>query len=354
MRIALDAMGTDRHPAIEIEGAVQALRELPDSVEIALVGDRSLIEGELDRWPEAPRDRVFIVHAPETILPGEPGAMAVRRKPESSIVVGLGLQKTGEADAFVSAGSTGAVMAASLILLRPLPGVDRPAVGTILPTAALPCLLIDAGANVDCKPPHLLQFARLGSIYVEDVWRRARPRVGLLNIGEEPEKGDELTIEAHRLLHASDLNFIGNVEGRDIIKGVCDVLVADGFVGNVLLKFYESVTGFMHGLLGAELAEERVEIDLDQLFKVFDYTEYGGAPLLGVNGVTIICHGGSPPRAIRNAVRVARQAVETKMLGHIRREIAGEDLVRGVERLGAGEGGGGGWPRGGKARSEGV
>jgi glycerol-3-phosphate acyltransferase PlsX len=149
--------------------------------------------------------------------------------------------------------------------------------------------------------------------------------VGLLNIGEEPEKGDELTVEAHRLLRESGLHFVGNVEGRDIIRGVCDVLVADGFVGNVLLKFYESVTGFMHGILRAELAESEADVDLDELFRVFDYTEYGGAPLLGVNGVTIICHGGSPPRAIRNALRVARQAVETKLLGHIRREVGALD-----------------------------
>jgi glycerol-3-phosphate acyltransferase PlsX len=325
VRIALDAMGTDRHPAVEVEGAVQALRDFPDDFGILLVGDAARIDAEVARWPDAPRERLEVVHAPETIQPGEPGALAVRRKPRSSIVVGLTLQREGKADAFVSAGSTGAVMAASLIHLRPVPGVDRPAVATVLPTSTQPCLLIDAGANVDCRPSHLVQFARLGSIYVEDVWRRPRPRVGLLNIGEEPEKGDELTVEAHRLLRESGLHFVGNVEGRDIIRGVCDVLVADGFVGNVLLKFYESVTGFMHGILRAELAESEADVDLDELFRVFDYTEYGGAPLLGVNGVTIICHGGSPPRAIRNALRVARQAVETKLLGHIRREVGALD-----------------------------
>jgi glycerol-3-phosphate acyltransferase PlsX len=212
-------------------------------------------------------------------------------------------------------------MAASLIHLRPLPGVDRPAIGTILPTAVAPLLLVDAGANVDCKPHNLLQFARLGAIYVEDVWQRPRPRVGLLNIGEEPEKGDELTVEAHRLLAESDLHFVGNIEGRDVIRGTCDVLVADGFVGNVLLKFYESVTGFVHGLLRGELADEHVTLDLDKLFRVFDYTEYGGAPLLGVNGLTIICHGGSPPRAIRNAIRVAIQAMDARMLGHMKNAL---------------------------------
>jgi glycerol-3-phosphate acyltransferase PlsX len=348
VRIALDAMGTDRHPAVEVEGAVQALRELPPDFELVLVGDGDRIGEELRRWPEAPSDRIEVLHAPETINPGEAAVSAVRRKPRSSIVVGLTLQRERRADAFVSAGSTGAVMAASLFLLRPLPGVDRPAVATILPTSVQPCLLIDAGANVDCKPSHLLQFARLGAIYVEDVWRRPTPRIGLLNIGEEPEKGNEVSAEAHRLLRASEMNFVGNIEGRDIIKGSCDVLVADGFVGNVLLKFYESVMGFMHGLLAAEVAKTGARLDLEELFRVFDYTEYGGAPLLGVNGISIICHGGSPPRAIRNAVRVARQAIETKLLGHIERMVA---------ELGTGEpdaavAGGARWS--GRTRSEGV
>lgn len=333
MRIALDAMGTDRHPAVEVEGAVQALRDLPGAFELILVGDEARISAELKRH-DYERGRLRVVHATDVIEPGEPAVTAVRRKPSSSIVVGLKLQKDGEADAFVSAGSTGAVMAASLFLFRALPGVDRPAVGTILPTTVQPCLLIDAGANVDCKPHHLVQFARLGSIYVEDVWQRPAPRVGLLNIGEEPEKGDELTVEAHRLLRESGLNFVGNIEGRDVIRGICDVLVADGFVGNVLLKFYESVMGFMHGMLTTELAKHPGALDLDRLFKVFDYTEYGGAPLLGVNGVTIICHGGSPPRAICNAIRVAAQSVETRVVGHIERAVAG------AAREGAGAGAG--------------
>lgn len=321
MRIALDAMGTDQHPTTEVLGAVEALRELPGEFALVLVGDQARIEAELAQCGDYPADRLEILHTTECIVPGEPAATAVRRKPDSSIVMGLRLQREAKADAFVSAGSTGAVMAASLFLLRPLEGVDRPAIGTVLPTAVQPLLLVDAGANVDCKPHHLVQFARLGSVYVEDVWQRPSPRVGLLNIGEEPEKGDELTVEAHRLLAESGLNFVGNIEGRDVIRGTCDVLVADGFVGNVLLKFYESVTGFMHGLLRAEMAESHAQLDLDRLFRNFDYTEYGGAPLLGVNGVTIICHGGSPPRAIRNAIRVAVQAVDTQMLGHVRRAI---------------------------------
>lgn len=322
MRIALDAMGTDRHPAVEVEAAIQALRELPGDFQLVLVGERSQIEAELGRHTYDPA-RLSVVHAPDRIEPGEPAVTAARRKPSSSIVVGLRLQKEGEADAFVSAGSTGAVMAASLFLFRALPGVDRPAVGTILPTTVQPCLLIDAGANVDCKPQHLLQFARLGSIYVEDVWQRPNPRVGLLNIGEEPEKGNELTVEAYRLLEASDLNFVGNIEGRDVIRGTCDVLVTDGFAGNVLLKFYESIMAFMHGMLTRELSENpSASLDIERLFQGFDYTEYGGAPLLGVNGVTIICHGGSPPRAVCNAIRVAIQSVETRLVGHIAKSVA--------------------------------
>lgn len=322
MRIALDAMGTDRHPAVEVEGAVQALRELPDDFEIVLVGDGPRIESELARWPGLPTGRLAVRHASQRIEAGDAAATAVRRKPDSSIAVGLNLQREGEVDAFISAGSTGAVMAASLFLLRRLPGVDRPAVATVLPTSAHPCLLIDAGANVDCKPSHLLQFARLGAVYVEDAWQRPKPRVGLLNIGEEPEKGDERAIEAYGLLASSDLNFVGNVEGRDIIRGACDVLVADGFVGNVLLKFYESVTSFFHGLLREQLGHGVERSVLDGIFHVFDWTEYGGAPLLGVNGISIICHGGSPPNAIRNAIRVARQAVMTRMVGHIERAVA--------------------------------
>jgi glycerol-3-phosphate acyltransferase PlsX len=322
VRIALDAMGSDRAPAVEVAGAVEALRELREDVELVLVGDQALIEAELARYAPAERARIRVHHAPDRILMGESPSQAIRRKPESSIVVGLTLQKQGEADAFISAGSTGAVMAGSLVILRALPGVDRPAIGTLLPTAQTPILLIDAGANVDTKPQHLLQFAHLGSIYAKNLMGVARPRIGLLNIGEEPEKGDELAVEAHRLLAASTLNFVGNIEGRDVIPGACDVLVCDGFVGNVLLKFYESVAGFVVGLLKKEADTVGAELDLGRIFQALDYTEYGGAPLLGVNGVTIICHGGSPPRAIQNAIRAAVQAVDTRMVTHIQNRLA--------------------------------
>jgi glycerol-3-phosphate acyltransferase PlsX len=315
-------MGTDDAPAIEVAGAVRALEDLPGDTEVVLVGDESTVVAELGRHSGFDRDRISVFHAPDRILPEESPASAVRRKRESSIVIGLELQKAGDLDAFVSAGSTGAVMAASLFRLRPLPGVDRPAIGTVLPTAKGPALMLDAGANVDCKPSQMVQFAYLGKIYAQDLMGVADPRIGLLNIGEEPEKGDDVSVEAHRLLVSSGLNFIGNVEGRDIIRGACDVLVCDGFVGNILLKFYESVAEFTVGLLTKELSVSHADLNLDEVFRVLDYSEYGGAPLLGVNGVTIICHGQSNTKAIRNALGVAAQAVSKGMVGHIARELS--------------------------------
>ena len=321
MRIAVDAMGTDRHPAVEVEGVVAALEELPDSFEVVLVGDRDAIRCELDRLGQSEGPRLSVVHAAQRIDPNEAPATAVRRKPDSSIVAGINLQREGKVDAFVSGGSTGAVMAASLLMLRPLPGVDRPAIAAMVPTSVGPMVMLDVGANVDSEPDNLVQFARLGTVYARDVLGRARPRVGLLNIGEEPEKGNELTVETHRRLAASNLNFVGNVEGREIIEGVCDVLVTDGFVGNVLLKFYESVAGFVYGLLGRHLKEGGTDRKTERITKILDYAEYGGAPLLGVNGIAIVCHGGSPPRAITNALKAAATASNAHMVGHIREEV---------------------------------
>lgn len=314
-------MGTDRHPAVEVEGVVAALEDLPESSEIVLVGDETRIRRELERLGHSEGRRLRVLHAAERIDPSESPAAAVRRKPDSSIVVGIQLQKAGEVDAFVSAGSTGAVMAASLLMLRPLPGIDRPAIAAMVPTSVGPMVLLDAGANVDCKPENLEQFARLGAVYARDVLGRDTPRVGLLNIGEEPEKGNELAVETHRRLEASDLNFVGNIEGRGIIEGGCDVLVADGFVGNVLLKFYESVAGFVFGLIRKDIAEGGPDSPADRVTRILDYAEYGGAPLLGVNGISIICHGDSPPRAITNALKAAETASNAHMVGHIREEV---------------------------------
>jgi len=324
VRIALDAMGTDDAPSSEVAGAIGALEAGGPDLEIILVGDEDRIRSELESHAGYPSGRLHIHHTSQAIGPEDAPALAVRKKPDSSIVVGLKLQKSGEVDAFVSGGSTGAVMAASLLILRPLSGVDRPTVGTMLPTAKDPLLLLDPGANIDCKPHHLVQFAQLGNIYAQDMMGLESPRVGLLNIGEEPEKGDELAVETHRLLSGMELNFIGNVEGRGIIGGGVDVLVCDGFVGNVLLKFYESVAEFIVALLRREIDNVDVELHLEEAFKVLDYAEYGGAPLLGVNGVSIVCHGQSPPKAIRNAIGVATQAVRSEMVSHIARELSGQ------------------------------
>jgi glycerol-3-phosphate acyltransferase PlsX len=316
-------MGTDLAPAPEVAGAIEALRAYDgNDVEIILVGDEEAIRAELARYADVP-EQIRVHHAPDRVTADDSPASVIRRKPESSIVVGLRLHKEGEADAFVSAGSTGAVMASSLFTLRPLPGVDRPPVGTLLPTANELSLLLDAGANIGCKPHHLVQFAHLGSVYVRDALGRKNPRVGLLNIGEERGKGDELTVEAYELLSQEEgIHFIGNIEGRDIVRGECDVIVCDGFVGNILLKFYESVAGYIVDLLQTELDKvpDR-KVNLDHVFRVLDYAEYGGAPLLGLGGVSIICHGGSPPKAIHNALAVAARAVRSELVRHSEEDL---------------------------------
>lgn len=322
MRIALDAMGTDTAPVAEVAGAVGALRTPGSDFEVTLVGDSASLEVELAKHSAFPTERLSIVHAPDRVLPGDPPSTVLRRKPESSIAIGVGLHKDGKADAFISAGSTGAVMAASLFILRPLDGVDRPAIGTVVPSAGGPLLLLDAGANVDCKPHQLVQFAHLGKVYAQDLMGIAEPRIGLLNIGEEPRKGDELAVATYKFLEESGLNFVGNVEGRGIIEGGCDVLVCDGFVGNVLLKFYESVASFIVGLLTNALGEAHASEDLEEVFRLLDFTETGGAPLLGVNGIPIICHGASPPKAIENAIRVGDRAAKASMVSHFVRELA--------------------------------
>jgi glycerol-3-phosphate acyltransferase PlsX len=316
-------MGTDDAPVTEVAGALSALAELDGDIEIILVGDEEVVQAELDRHDGVPRDRIRVHHAPERVTSSDSPSTVLRRKPGSSIVQGLRLQKEGGADAFISAGSTGAVMAASLFILRPLPGVDRPTISTIFPTAGAPCLVVDAGANVDCKPRHLVDFAHLGQVYAKDVLDVESPRVGLLNIGEEPEKGNEISVETHRLLAADGrINFVGNVEGRDVLDGVCDVLVTDGFTGNVLLKFYEKAAQMIMGLVLTEIRRSEARVDLDRLNRVLDYSEYGGVPLLGVDGVTIICHGGSSPKAIRNAIRVAAQAVRSGLVEDLTEELA--------------------------------
>jgi glycerol-3-phosphate acyltransferase PlsX len=328
IRIALDAMGGDFAPEAPVEGALAAAAELPASCEIQLVGRQEEIQALLSKHG-ADGNRFRIVDAPDVVGMGEKPLAAVRGKPHSSIAVGLGLQKRGEAHAFISAGNTGAVMAASTILLGLHPGVQRPAIGALFPTGRDPVLVLDAGANVDCSPRELQGFAYIGAVYARDVMGRSNPSIGLLNIGEEEEKGNAAVKEAHALLkHSTHFRFAGNVEGRDILAGACDVVVCDGFVGNVVLKFYESVERLFRDLWERTMKRSVAETPgMQDVFRILDYSEYGGAPLLGLKGVSIICHGSSSPRAIKNAIRVALQSVQSQLSQHIGAEFAGGEAV---------------------------
>jgi glycerol-3-phosphate acyltransferase PlsX len=325
-RIALDAMGGDHAPRAAIAGALLALAELPAAHTIQLVGQPSVIEAELDELAAPPpqRARIEVVAAPDVIGMTDKPSVALRSK-ASSMVVGLELQPRGLSDAFVSAGNTGAQMAASMRILKLMPGLERPAIGTVFPTALKPVLVLDSGANVDCSAEELVQFARLGSVYAEDLLNRPNPVIGLLSVGEEDEKGNAVVKEANAMLRTSGLNFQGNVEGRDIPlgqseRGPIDVVVCDGFVGNVLLKFYESIAPVVTRWIG-----EGLKMDPKQLQRglaQLDYSEHGGAPLLGVQGVSIISHGKSNDRAIKNAIRVALRAVESHMTEHAARRLS--------------------------------
>lgn len=333
-RIALDAMGGDYAPKAPVAGALHAIRELGSEHSIQLVGQTAavsaaleeMLAGEFSDVADRARESFEIVEAPDVVAMSDKPAAALRGKPGSSMMVGLRRHVEGEADAFVSAGNTGAQMAASTVLLRLHEGLTRPAIATVLPTALQPVVLLDAGANVDCSPQELVQFARLGAVYAEDILGRSNPSIGLLSIGEEAEKGNAAVKVANSLLAAtSGLNFQGNIEGRDIPagasdRGQLDVVVCDGFVGNVLLKFYEAVAPLIVGLVGRHAGLTREQ--LEQAFGHLDYSEYGGAPLLGVKGVSIISHGKSSPRALKNAIRVAVRAVESDMSDHIGRRLA--------------------------------
>ena len=311
-RIALDAMGGDHAPQAPVAGALEALTELGGAHSVQLVGRRAVIEQQLDSLSASADQRAHleIVDAVDVIeMTDKP--TDVRKKPNSSMMLGLKIQADGKSDAFVSAGNTGAQMAASMLALRLHTGLKRPAIATIFPTAKKSVVVMDSGANVDCSADELVQFARLGSVYAEDILGRSNPAVGLLSIGEEPEKGNAVTKEAHAMLaQSAGINFLGNVEGRDLPAGTShhgdlDVVVCDGFVGNVILKFYEAVAPLMIRLLVKEGVNEQT---IKKALRSLDYSEHGGAPLLGVKGVSIICHGRSSPAAIKNAIKVAVRA----------------------------------------------
>jgi glycerol-3-phosphate acyltransferase PlsX len=318
MKIALDAMGSDAAPHTDIAGAVRAARELP--VEIVLVGHEEQIKAVLKSYPDCPSN-ISVVHASESVGMDESPAAAIRKKRDSSINVGINLLREGQVQAFVSAGNTGAVVAASTLKLGLLPGIERPGIAVVLPGLKGDTLLIDVGANVHAKAVHLLHYAIMGEAYSRLVLGVERPTLGLLNVGEEESKGNELSKEVYALLEASGLNFVGNAEGHDIFAGELDVIVCEGFAGNVALKTAESLAHAINHLLkraftkswitrlGALLARDAFK----QLRAELDYAEKGGAPLLGVNGVTIIAHGASSVKAIKNALRVAYQAVDNNL-----------------------------------------
>lgn len=325
--IAVDAMGGDYAPREIVAGTVDALRTEHGNIRAVLVGREDEIHSALDAIGDIPSG-LTVVHAPSTVSMDESVALS-RRKRDSSLAVALDLQARGEANATISAGNTGAAMALSLLIFGRIPGVSRPAIATTLPTSRGKTTLLDAGANSFCKPENLYQFAVMGSLYHSRAFGVTNPRVGLLSIGEESTKGDSLVQDTYPLLAESSLNFIGNVEGRDIFPGNVDVVVCDGFTGNVLLKFAESMPRFFTSAfreevksswinkIGAFLARKAFR----RLKERLDWQEFGGAPLLGIDGITIICHGRSERRAIENAIRVAARTVRSDLTHQIKIEL---------------------------------
>ena len=322
MRIAVDGMGGDNAPQAVVAGAVAAARE--HDFRIVLVGDQNLLRSELEKHKDPPKS-ITIHHAGSFIRMDESATISIRKKKDASISVCADLAKEGVVDAIVTAGHTGAAVVACTLKLRLLEGVERPGIGIIFPTLGTPTFLIDVGANIDTKPMHLIQYAIMGDVYFRYILRKNRPSIGILNIGEEETKGTEYIKEAHQLLNKSRLHFIGNVEGRDIFNGSVDIVVCDGFVGNVVLKVSESIADVIGKLLKQELKKNVLTMigaffakpAFDRLRQEIDYSEYGGAPLLGIDGTCIISHGSSNARAIKNAIRVASEFVKYEINTHI-------------------------------------
>ena len=328
MRIALDAMGGDFGPPNLVAGAVLALREYPHITKLWLVGDAQKIEAELKKHQCNDR-RIDIFNSTQVVDMSDRAVEAVRRKKDSSISRAVDLVKFDKADAVVSAGHTGAAVAASAIKLRTLPGIDRPGIAAVLPTETNVFVLIDAGANIDVRPEHLLQYAIMGSVYSRHVLHYKNPTVGLVSLGDEDVKGTDLTKEVFQLLKKSSLNFIGNIEGRHLFEEPVEVVVCDGFVGNVILKTCESISVAIFTWLKHELTRTPVRkigayLARDAFLNIRDktnYEEYGGSPLLGVDGICIIAHGASTPLAIKNALRVAAESIEQQVNPHIVEEV---------------------------------
>lgn len=331
MRIGVDAMGGDFAPKSPVLGTLQYLHEFGSDNTIVLIGDEEKIKSSLsESHINYPTNSVEIVHTSETIEMTDSPAKAIREKKNSSMVVGLNLHKEHKLDAFISAGNTGAQMAASLLILGRIPGVNRPSIGSFLPSDSGVVLLLDVGANTDCKPINLAQFGLMGGIYLDHLYSVKDPTIGLLSIGEEATKGNELTRNAYALMVETVPNFIGNVEGRDIMRNKSNVVVCDGFTGNILLKFAEAVLGVItrgfKSHIGKNLFSNMgallVKPAFRQLKLSYDYQEYGGVPLLGVNGISIICHGSSSSKAIKNAIRVAETMSIKKVNVHIKEQMS--------------------------------
>ncbi len=329
-------MGGDYAPSVNVEGAVETVNER-DDIDIILVGNEPLIRHEL-RNKRYDASRISIRHASEVVGMQDPPTTALRKKKDSSIRIGIDLVKAGGADAFVSAGHSGVVMATSLVLLGTSKGVVRPAIATVMPTLKDTFILLDAGANVDCKPEHLLQFALMGNTYCKLLLGKAIPKVALLSIGEEDTKGNELTKEAFKLIKNTRLNFIGNIEGKDMFTGKADVIVCDGFIGNIALKISEGLAETILKMLKREITSVStgrigylmMKPAIKNFKKRTDYDEYGGAPLLGINGACIISHGRSSAKAIKNALKVASGYASKRVFEAISTDIENDLVARGA------------------------
>ena len=328
MKIAVDAMGGDHGPAPAVEGAIQAAQDL--DVGVILVGDTVQLQEQLRRF-HCTDSRVTVRHAAQVVGMHESPAQIARKKRDSSIWIATELVQSGEAQAVVSSGNTGASVVSAIFLLERIKGVERPAIATTLPTLTGTAVMLDVGANVDCTASQLLQFGIMGHEYAKDLYDKSAPRIGLLSIGEEDSKGNEVTKEAWKLLKGSAINFIGNVEGRDVYSGAADVIICDGFIGNVALKISEGLAETIKKLLLKEIAGSFlgrlsypfIAAPLLALKRKTDYAEFGGAPLLGVNGACVIAHGRSSAKAIKNAVRQAKLMVDGRVVENIRRDIEG-------------------------------
>jgi glycerol-3-phosphate acyltransferase PlsX len=329
MKVALDAMGGDHAPQATVAGAVLALRDFPNLEKLFLVGDEARIRAELDK--NGCRDaRVEILNATQVVEMSESAVDGVRRKKDSSISRAVDLVKHGQADAVVSAGHTGAAVAATTIKLRTLEGVDRPGIAALLPTETNLCVLIDAGANTDARPEHMLQYAIMGAVFSRYILGYDNPAIGLMSIGGEDVKGSEFTKDIFKLLKASGLNFRGNIEGHDLFQNPVEVVLCDGFTGNVVLKSCEATAEAVFHWLKNEIKRSPIRLAgaylmqgaFRNLKKRTNYEEYGGSPLLGVDGICIIAHGSSSPKAIKNAIRVALESIQTRINPHIVEELA--------------------------------